>query len=108
MNVNLPFHYILDGEGNPVPEPDYLAWATWYEESQEQRRTGNTTFKVGDGEIVVSTVFLSLVHLHKQTGEPVLYETMVFAPENILEQLADMSESDISSIVADFVGQRDI
>lgn len=66
-------HYILDAAGEPVPEPDVLTWAKWFEEHTKERIVGYT--KISD-EVSVSTVFLALDHGY--SGEPILYETMVF------------------------------
>ncbi|MFA5937492.1 MAG: hypothetical protein WC822_06480 [Candidatus Paceibacterota bacterium] len=66
--------YILDEQGNPVPEPDTLKWAEWM---------GTTSRHVADETINdkfrVSTVFLGLDYSFGG-DEPVLYETMVFSP----------------------------
>lgn len=64
--------YTLDADGNPVRCDDLLAWATWYESSDEARRVARDTV----GEVEVSTVFLSIDH--GWSGTPVLYETMTF------------------------------
>lgn len=71
--------YILDKQGNPVPERDYLAWARWYEHAN--RSVAFTEFAWG----AVSTVFLGLDHNFQSSAEedplghkPVLWETMVF------------------------------
>lgn len=64
-------NYILDADGNPVLEPDILAWAAWMED-EDARRVART--EVGNAE--VSTVFLAMSY--GRGGRPVLYETMVF------------------------------
>lgn len=67
--------YILDGNWNPVLEPDLLKWGEWLEARQ---RAG--TLHVADelvGEVRVSTKFIGLPHLG--TGDPpLLFETLVF------------------------------
>jgi hypothetical protein len=71
--------YVLNDEGNPVPEHDVLKWAEWLE--AHDRHLATTNFSWGK----VSTIFLGLDErflsfclqdplLH----EPVLWETMVF------------------------------
>lgn len=64
--------YVLDDNGNPVPEPDLMAWGTWMQ-------TGDRTIKKTKiGDIKVSTVFLGLDHNYLGQGPPLLYETMCF------------------------------
>ncbi len=77
-------HYILDADGNPVLEPDLLAWARWYEDSDEARVVRATEI----GPALVSTVFLGTDHgwarLSDPNRPPVLWETMAFdLPEGI-------------------------
>lgn len=70
--------YILFGR-EPIPEPDVLTWARWFE--------GNTDRQIGRDETEhhwVSTVFLGLDHRDSDRnlgGPPVLFETMVFEKE---------------------------
>ena len=76
-------HYRLDEEGNVVLEPDFLAWAFWFEHSHESTGKDNRILKkdhIGPAEI--STVFLGLDHAFVPAGmphDPVLWETMIFA-----------------------------
>ena len=65
-----PRLYILDGK-RPVPEPNLLKWAQWFEHAD--RLVAHTV----QGELSVSTVFLGLDHSYF-TGPPILFETMVF------------------------------
>lgn len=65
--------YILNEEGNPVPEPDLMKWDKWFQDNREARKVKRET--IGDSE--VSTVFLGLDHAFGG-GLPVLWETMVF------------------------------
>ena len=71
--------YILDDEGNPVPERNVLVWGDWL--ATHDRHLATTNFSWGK----VSTIFLGLDErfisfdlqdplIHK----PVLWETMVF------------------------------
>jgi hypothetical protein len=62
--------YILDADGNPVPEPDLMTWSAWFENADLTiERT-----HVGEAEVV--TAFLGRDHAHGD-GNPVLYETAV-------------------------------
>jgi len=70
-------HYVLDDRFDPVPCPDLLVWARWFEtanrvlaKDQDEGRDGT--------HIEVSTVFLGLDHNFSGTGPPVLWETLVF------------------------------
>lgn len=64
--------YILDDDGNPVPEPDLITWARSFE----------TTKRIVDrtpvGEAEVSTVFLGIDHNFHLNGPPALFETLIF------------------------------
>lgn len=64
--------YILNADGKPVPEPDLVAWARWYEAADRH------VAKDQIGEVRVSTVFLGIDHSFGRPGGPVLWETMVF------------------------------
>lgn len=64
--------YILDDEGNPVPEENLIRWAIWFENSDRVVKRTETE------HYVVSTIFLGLDHSFRQSGPPILYETMVF------------------------------
>jgi len=71
--------YILNKDGNPVPERDALTWAKWYETAD--RQVALTPFAWG----WVSTIFLGLDHSFvfvfmsdPLIYEPELWETMVF------------------------------
>lgn len=65
--------YILDESGNPMPEPDLMKWAQWFQEADGARHVAKDHI----AGYMVSTVFLGLDHSH---GGPVplLYETMIF------------------------------
>jgi len=66
-------NYILK-DGVPVPEPDLMTFATWFETAN---RTLEQTTVSDEPPIVVSTVFLGIDHSFGE-GPPVLWETMVF------------------------------
>ena len=67
--------YILDNDENPVLEPDILKWGEWYETAD--RQVADTKI---DG-VRISTVFLGIDHAFG-SGDPVLYETMIFGGEH--------------------------
>ncbi len=64
--------YILDGH-TPVPEPDTLKWARWFEDNGATRHVADTQI----AGIRISTVFLALDHSFSD-GPPELFETMIF------------------------------
>jgi hypothetical protein len=64
--------YILDHRGHPVPCPNLLRWARWFELSRER---WHKTDRIGP--LRVSTIFLGLDH-NWGGGRPILWETMVF------------------------------
>lgn len=70
---NITGKYILIGQ-TPVPEPDLLKWALWFEEDPDKRIVQQTKI----GCTMVSTVFLGLDHGLLFDGPPLLFETMVF------------------------------
>jgi hypothetical protein len=65
--------YILNSAGNPVPEPDLIKWAMWFEDHAKRRVAADEI----EG-IRVSTIFLALDHRWMDDGPPILWETMVF------------------------------
>ncbi len=71
-------NYVLNENGEPVPEPDLLKWARWFEDFD--RVVDATYVNRGDIEITISTVFLGVDHRYGDDGPPVLWETMVFGP----------------------------
>ena len=68
--------YVLDGH-TPVPARSILEWANFFENT-DNRRVADTTI----GSIRVSTIFLGADHGCIGQGPPLLYETMVFGPED--------------------------
>lgn len=69
----MPNQYILEGT-TPVPEPDLLAWARWFEAAN--RHVAETWVTPA---IRVSTIFLGLDYaLWPGASVPILFETMVF------------------------------
>jgi hypothetical protein len=66
-------YYILDEQGNPVPEPDSARWSNWFENSHN--RILKRDYLPDD--ILVCTVFLGIDHNLCGRGPPVLWETMI-------------------------------
>jgi hypothetical protein len=74
-HTRLPLYILRDGI--PVPEPDLLAWAEWFENADHIRVAFSKV-----GEVDVSTVFLGF-DLAYGIGAPKLFETMLFGgPDN--------------------------
>jgi len=71
-----PEKYILDATGKPVPEPNLMKWAEWFEHNRDVRRVASDEFAVNGVAVRVSTVFLGIDHAW--SGPPLLWETMVF------------------------------
>lgn len=89
--------YILDEQGNPIPEHDPMKWSRWFHEAD--RQIGDTSL----GDIRVSTVFLGLPHPSANNDEMMLFETMVFADDAILKRISQLSETDDRSIITHFL-----
>lgn len=67
-----PRRYILNDRGTPVIELDIQKWARWFGTSERQ-----VALDTIDG-VTISTVFLALDHNYRDSGPPILWETMVF------------------------------
>jgi hypothetical protein len=76
-------YWILDGH-DPVPVADVLTWGQWF---QAADRHVARDADEGTGWCV-STVFLGLDHSFTGKGHPILFETMVFPPDNVPAHLA--------------------
>jgi hypothetical protein len=63
--------YILKGN-KPVPCYDLLEWAEWFEKAD--RHIGQFKYR----GVFISTVFLGLDHNFLRSGDPILWESMVF------------------------------
>jgi hypothetical protein len=71
MGHNQHGRYVLDGNGNPLAEPDLMTWWRWLQTAD--RHVGKDII----GEALVSTVFLGIDHSFG--GDvPILFETMIF------------------------------
>lgn len=64
--------YTLNTQGEPVPEPNLLTWADWFESAERQVAVSLI------GVSRVSTVFLGLDHNFDPAGPPILWETVIF------------------------------
>jgi hypothetical protein len=73
-------HYILNAAGEPIPEPDVMRWARWFETAD--RHVARTELP---NDVTVSTVFLGLDHSFGR--DPQLFETMIFGGD--LDQTQD-------------------
>lgn len=71
--------YVLDDNGNPQACDNLMTWGKWIgdPENIKKKRVGKTVF----GDVEVSTVFLGIDHSFG-SGEPLLYETMIFGGEH--------------------------
>jgi hypothetical protein len=69
--------YVLNESGEPVPEPDLIAWGRWMGDGATRRVAMDWV-----GDVRVSTVFLGLDHSFVPGGAPVLWETMIFGGEH--------------------------
>jgi hypothetical protein len=67
--------YVLDDAGEPVPEPDLMTWARWFETAD--RIVARTILSLAGTDVRVSTVFLGLDY-NSGAGPPLIYETMIF------------------------------
>ena len=75
--------FVLDADGEPVPEYDIEKWAAWFDGANKQRRVADTRLE----SCRISTVFLGLDHsfmpiLDPLSYRPLLWETMVFGGEH--------------------------
>ena len=62
--------YIIDDDGNIVPEPDIMKWGLWMHNAD--RHVAKDTV----GDVKVSTVFIGMDHSFGH-GLKILYETMI-------------------------------
>lgn len=93
--------YILNEDGEPVPEPDLLAWGRWLETADRQLAEDFV------GAVRVSTVFLGIDHRFHGEGPPIVWETMVFgAPEPMVLLGRERMLSPDMGETFDSLGQR--
>ena|SRR5258708_4614514 len=79
--------YCLDAGGEPVPVDNMSDWAKWYENT-ELRRIAETTL----GKLWISTVFLGIDHNFSGSGDPVLWEVMIFCGSDESHPLHEYQE----------------
>ena len=65
-------NYILDRDGNPVVEPNFIRWCEW------MGKNNRGVLRDTVGGCAVSTVFLATDHRFGGGGPPILFETMIF------------------------------
>lgn len=65
-------YYTLDDNDNPVPCDDVLTWGKWFGQPVNRHLADDTI-----NGCRISTVFLGLDHSFG-SGQPVLWETMIF------------------------------
>lgn len=82
--------FILDAQGNPVPERNLLKWAKWYETAD--RRVKQEWVE----NVRISTVFTGIdmgwrfiMEGEKMVHIPILWETMTFSNNRELHELMD-------------------
>jgi len=75
-------YYILNENNEPVPEKDFRKWSAWFHNIDNRRVARDKIKHEAFGvEIEISTVFLGLDHSYSRTGDPVLFETIIFNGE---------------------------
>lgn len=79
--------YILDAEGNPVPEPDPHRWSAWYDAH------GATPLEVSklDNGVRIVTVFLGIDYNFSERGPALLWQTHIAGGQNHGGQRLDPS-----------------
>lgn len=87
--------YKLDDNNQPVECVDQEDYAQWQMISEHKLLLRNTRFN--NNKIEVSTVFLGLNHCY-MGGNPILWETMIFAEDLPLHQGMDRYRSYESAI----------
>ena len=87
---NVTGKYILV-DGEPVAEPDLMAWGRWFEDADRQVAV---TYIDEARTVRVSTVFLGLDHNFNEGGAPILWETIVFGGPHDQEQDRYASKAD--------------
>jgi hypothetical protein len=73
MNKKRPRFYVLDGQGNAIPEPDLRRWEEWFECFENRALKHDTVSR----SVRVSTVFLGFDYNFWRKGPPLLWETMI-------------------------------
>lgn len=83
--------------GKPVKEPDLLKWGKWFEHNPNRTIAQSLIC-----DVWVSTVFLGIDHRFTMYGEPVLFETMIFAGkyDQYQRRYCNIKQSEIGHIKA--------
>ena len=76
--------YILDDQGNPIPEICHKRWLKWM-----TAHDWRVAYDIA-GDLQVSTVFLGIHHglghiFDTVCGPPIVFETMIFQEDNMDE-----------------------
>jgi hypothetical protein len=93
-----PRHYYRDGRpivSSDPAIPDFLIWAMEFETADRHVAVTITPYKER-----LSTVFLGLDHSFSETGPPILFESMLFAPES--KELRDAKRERVHTIAENF------
>lgn len=75
-------HFRLEGH-EPVPVEGVLEWARAFGDAESRRVAWDEPCP----GVTVSTVFLGIDHNFRETGPPLLFETMTFVDEDGVEQI---------------------
>jgi hypothetical protein len=78
-------YYRLNADKTVTAIDDPARWAEAYED-REARRVGWTTLETGER---ISTVFLGLNHSIREDGPPLIFETMVFGPDDMMDHFCE-------------------
>ncbi len=73
-------YWTLDPDGKTPVETDRDTWAAWFEQTDKR-----IVYQTMVDEYQVSTVFLGMDHSFGGGGPPVLWETMIFGPDDTYE-----------------------
>lgn len=101
--------YFVLRDREVVPTEDHEEWAQMWEKGDDVRRVAKDELRVGEDDVLVSTVFLGLDHNWSGQGPPIVFETMVFGGDRDQEMLRyatwDEADSGHRRIVDELRGQ---
>lgn len=89
LNTERCLYYVLDEEGRPIPEPDLLKWAQFFESGTRVLRKD----KLPNG-ISVITAFLAVDSSWGQ-GAPILWGTMILGGPDDKQEERYSSREDV-------------
>jgi hypothetical protein len=75
-----PLWYILNDDKTLRPVKGLLEWAEWAGVDESRHIVAHTM--INDERVFVSTIFLGVDHNWRDTGESILFETMIFGGEH--------------------------